>query len=110
MACGSCLQSSCPAQLSFRSFTPQLICPPPPSHYYLLQVDANGNMLIQSGVGEKGKSYMQLSTKKGIGPYCIQEFVDVLRRTHTHTLVELSLRCAAACQTGGVGEGTKGER
>ncbi len=57
------------------------------------QVDPNGDMVVDSGVGAKGSSRMALSGGKGLGPTGAKRLADLLNESPPPMLTELCLRC-----------------
>jgi len=67
-----------------------------------LQVGLNGDVIVVSGAGAKGKSYMTLSGGKGLGPDGAQRLAELLQNAPPPLLAELDLR---GCRLGVAGWG-----
>ena len=57
-----------------------------------MQVDSDGDVLVVSGVGAKGTSYMKLSGGKGLGPDGAHRLADLLQKAPPPMLATLDLR------------------
>jgi hypothetical protein len=58
-----------------------------------VQVYSNGDVLVVSGVGAKGTSYMKLSGGKGLGQDGAQRLADLLQKAPPPMLATLDLGC-----------------